>query len=493
MTSFDTDVLVVGGGPVGVAVGLFGVAHGLRVEVYETSVDPYPLPRAVVMDDEIQRLLASIGLGEELAAITTPLKGAEFVDAARQRIIGIDLPEGVDWPLGFFPVVAYHQPELEAMLRAAAIRSGVTLNLATEVVDVTEVTGDVDPFVRVTLRSSDGSETQRTARWLVGADGASSSTRKRAGISLTDLGFDQEWVVVDARLTSEANLPPITQQVCDPTRVITFVPGHAHWRRWELQVQPGETGAELSEPANIRRVLSSWIDEDSMVIERRAVYRFHATVAERLRSGQVFLAGDSAHQMPPFLGQGLCSGIRDAVNLTWKMGRVLRHESTAALLDSYDEERRPHATATVHHAMETGRLIDQLAAVGNGDTSGAYGGNRPAPVVKHGLVLPGHPLVGRPVPNPVLADGDRLDHHLGPRFTVLTNESTREQARAAFNVGALATLDATVLPVEAERFPSLVGNAVVTVIRPDRLIAAVLDLSLESTITAFAAIVDRWT
>jgi 3-(3-hydroxy-phenyl)propionate hydroxylase len=352
MTALDTDVLVIGGGPVGVAVGLFGVAHGLRVEVYERETDPYPLPRAIAMDDEIQRLLASLGLAHELAEITTPMKGAEFVNAARERIIGLDLPDGIEWPLGFYPVVSYHQPQLEAMLRRAAVRSGVALSLGAEVIDVDASARD---HVRVTVRLADGTEVTRTARWLVGADGASSQTRKRAGIALTDLGFDQEWVVVDARLLREADLPKICQQVCDPARVVTFVPGHREWRRWELQVQPGETGAQLAEPANLATVLALWIDLDALAIERTAIYRFHATVAEHMRAGNVFLVGDSAHQMPPFLGQGLCSGLRDAVNLTWKLARVLRGESGEALLDSYDEERRPHATATVAHAMETGR------------------------------------------------------------------------------------------------------------------------------------------
>jgi 3-(3-hydroxy-phenyl)propionate hydroxylase len=488
--ALDTDVLVIGCGPVGVAVGLFGASHGLRVEAYDKVIDPYPLPRAVVMDDEIQRLLGSIGLAEELAAITTPLKGAEFVNAARERIIGIDLPDGLEWPLGFFPVVAYHQPELEAMLRAAAIRAGVTLGLGTEVVDVDTSTPNM---VRATLRDAAGRETVRSARWLVGADGASSATRKRAGIALTDLGFDQEWVVVDARLQREVDLPLIPQQVCDPARVVTFVPGHAQWRRWELQVQPGETGAALSQPANLRSVLSSWITEDDAVIERTAVYRFHATVAESMRAGNVFLAGDSAHQMPPFLGQGLCSGLRDATNLAWKLGRVLRGEASDTLLGTYDEERRPHATATVHHAMDTGQLIDQLAAAGEGDTSAAYGGNREAPVVEHGLILRGHSLVGRPMPNPLLDDDRRLDARLGRGFSVLASALNRSRAVATFGSDPLGSLGTTVVTVEADRFPFLVDDNHVVIVRPDRLIAAVLDLSNETTTRAFAELVTRWT
>jgi 3-(3-hydroxy-phenyl)propionate hydroxylase len=488
-TVFDTDVLVVGAGPVGVSMGLFGAYHGLRVEAYDKNVDVYPLPRAIAMDDEVQRLFSSIGLGAELAAITTPMMGAEFVSATRDRIIGIDLPDGIEWPLGHYPVVAFHQPTLETMLRGAAVRAGVKLNLGATVVDIDTSTAG---RVAVTVRDADGAERVRTARWLVAADGASSETRKRTNIALTDLGFDQEWVVVDVQMVADADLPLITQQVCDPARVVTFVPGHQNWRRWEFQVQSGETGAELSKPENLRRLLASWMDPNAGNVERSAVYRFHATVVEAMRAGDVFLAGDSAHQMPPFLGQGMCSGVRDAANLAWKLGRVRRGESSDVLLDSYDVERRPHATGTVLHAIDTGRLIDELAATGNGDTASAYGGTREAPIVEDGFVVPGHPLVGRPMPNPRLGDGTRLDDHLGRGFAVVTAFANVEWANRVFGQQALALLDAKVVEVDPVSFPFLVDETHVAVVRPDRLIAAVLDVMTEPEALTFARMVQRW-
>jgi 3-(3-hydroxy-phenyl)propionate hydroxylase len=486
---FDTDVLVVGAGPVGVSMGLFGAYHGLRVDAYDTSTDVYPLPRAIAMDDEVQRLFASIGLGEELATITTAMKGAEFVSADRERIIGIDLPDGIEWPLGHYPVVAFHQPTFEIMLRNAAHRAEVNLHLGTAVIDIDTSTPG---RVAVTVRDADGTERVRTTRWLVAADGASSETRKRLGITLTDLGFDQEWVVVDVNMVAHADLPLITQQVCDPARVVTFVPGHENWRRWEFQVQPGETGVELSSPENLRQLLSSWMDPKAGNVERSAVYRFHATVAESMRAGDVFFAGDSAHQMPPFLGQGMCSGVRDAANLAWKLGRVHRGESTDALLDSYDLERRPHATGTVLHAIDTGRLINQLAATGDGDTASAYGGTREAPIIEDGFVVPGHPFVGRPMPNPRLSDDTRLDDHLGRGFAVVTAPVNVEWVNHTFGHPAIAPLNANIIAVDPTLFPFLIDDGHVVIVRPDRLIAAVLDVTNEGDALAFAHMVGRW-
>jgi 3-(3-hydroxy-phenyl)propionate hydroxylase len=486
---YDTDVLVVGAGPVGVAMGLFGAFHGLRVEAYDSNVEVYPLPRAIVMDDEVQRLFSAIGLGKELVALTTPMKGAEFVSASRERIIGIDLPDGVDWPLGHCPVVSFHQPSLEAMLRDAALRAGVDLHLGTTVVDI-----DISApgRVKVIVRNADGTERVRTTRWLVAADGASSQIRKRVGIALTDLGFDQEWVVVDVEMVANADLPLITQQVCDAARVVTYVPGHENWRRWEFQVQDGETGTELSRPENLRRLLSSWMDPNAGNVARSAVYRFHATVAESMRSGDVFLAGDSAHQMPPFLGQGLCSGVRDAANLAWKLARVHRGESTVALLETYDLERRPHSTGTVLHAIDTGMLIDQLAATGDGDTASGYGGAREAPIINDGFVVPGHPLVGRPMPNPRMGDRSRLDDHLGRGFTVVAAPSNVQSVTRVFAQDDLATLNATVVAVEPERLPFLIDENLVAVVRPDRLIGAVLDVTSERAVHDFASLCRRW-
>ena len=156
------------------------------------------------------------------------------------------------------------------------------------------------------------------------------------------------------------SLPGVTQQVCSPDRPPTYVPGHAQYRRWEFQVQPSDNLDELTSDAGIWRLLEGWVTPDDATLLRSAVYRFHAVVAPEWRSGKVFLAGDSCHQTPPFLGQGLNSGSRDAVNLAWKLAWVASGRATDALLDTYTAERLGHVRCLVEHAADMGRLIDQI-------------------------------------------------------------------------------------------------------------------------------------
>lgn len=461
----DVDVLVVGGGPVGVTTALLLVERGLSVRVLERATEVYDLPRAIVMDDEIQRVFQGAGLIEGLRAITTPLAGAEFVDASGQRIIGLEIPDGIEWPRGHHPTVMYYQPQLEAFLRRSALGAGVDLRLGVTAgavsQDATSVAVDV---------VADGSADTHTARWLVAADGASSPVRRQLGIRFVDQGFDQDWLVLDVRLRRPVpTLPRFVQQICDPARPATFVPGHAEYRRWEFQLRPGETRDGMVEPERAWAMLAPWLTHDDAELVRAVVYRFHATVAESMRDGRVFLAGDAAHQMPPFLGQGLCAGIRDAANLAWKLALVERGRSSEALLDTYGEERLPHAAAVVAHAVQTGQLIDHLSRRGpdDGDLGAAYGGDRPFPHLEHGLFHGEDVMVGHQLGQPNVA-GVPLDELLGDGFAIVADDPGVPE-RAAALWGDLA--EVVVVPAGTLPFALPDGGAVV--VRPDRYIAAV--------------------
>lgn len=219
----------------------------------------------------------------------------------------------------------------------------------------------------------------------------------------------------------------------------------------------------MTEPDAVWRLLDGWARPDQAVLRRAVVYRFHATVAECFRAGRVFLAGDAAHQMPPFLGQGLCSGVRDAANLAWKLAAVSRGEADDRLLDTYDQERRPHAAGVVAHAVEAGRLIDQLA--GRLDTAAdegaGYGGDRPFPHLADGLVWGDHPAVGRQLPQPSVG----WDTRLGEGWAVLAHDGAGEAAAGALGVRL-------VLPTD-EELTDLVGATGGVIVRPDRYVAAV--------------------
>jgi 3-(3-hydroxy-phenyl)propionate hydroxylase len=435
--------------------------QGFSVRVFERAPEVYDLPRAIVMDDEIQRVFQNAGLLDELRAITTPMQGAEFVRPDGERIIGTELPEDADWPLGLHPSITYYQPELEALLRDAAVRNGVELSLGVEVSSV-EQTGE-----GVTVLTDAGAS---TARWLVAADGASSRIRKQLGLAFVDQGYDQDWLVLDVELRRPVpSLPRFVQQVCDPVRPTTYVVGHADYRRWEFQLQPGETREEMVEPTRVWELLEPWLTPDDAHLVRAVVYRFHAMVADAMRVGRIFIAGDAAHQMPPFLGQGLCSGIRDAANLAWKLRLVDDGVAADRLLDTYGDERLPHAAGVVEHAVDTGRLIDELSGRAPQQTGldAAYGGSRPFPILRHGMLFGDHPSVGRQLPQPTI-DGQPLDELLGTGFAIVVDDTS-----------VLADLDerwgelARIVELPAGSLPITLPPGGAVIVRPDRYVAAV--------------------
>ena len=447
------EVAIVGGGPVGCLLSVLLSDMGVTNTVIERDVEPYQLPRAIVMDDEIQRMLHDHGMGEWLRANTTPLEAADFVNDAGETIIGTTVPAvGLQ---GVPPVVCHYQPDLDTMLRAEVVARGATAHWGRTVTSLHDEGGGMG------LVLDDGSEC--AARWVVGCDGATSWVRKQTGLVLEDLRFDQQWLVVDIELHEgvDVDLPVGVRQYCDPLRPATYVKGHRRFRRWEFQVQEHEDAAQLNTVEGLWNLLSPWVNESQARIVRSAVYRFHAVVAPMMQKGRVFLAGDSAHQMPPFLGQGLNSGMRDAVNLAWKMAFVTRGWARDSLLDTYSIERVPHVRSTVAHAADAGRLIDQLAGrESHGiDSDSGYGGARPAAHLEQGLVHGTDPRVGHQFWfHPEVS---AACVHDGASFAVVAAEPIEVPAElAAFGARLVVAPDA-------------VGDAHAIVVRPDRYVATV--------------------
>lgn len=395
-TLFDTDVVILGGGPVGCLLAVLLRDAGVQVVLVERDVEPYSLPRAIVMDDEIQRFFHLHGMGDFLLERADRLERADFVDNDGNVVIGVDIPDvGL---MGVRPVVAHYQPELDAMLRREVITRGADARWGRTVADMTDRGDHVETLL------DDG--TRVISRWFVGCDGASSWTRRHVGLELEDLQFDQPWLVVDVELNDGAtvDLPLGVRQYCETARPVTYVKGVRRFRRWEFQIQSDEDADALNTEASLWSLLSRWVTPADARLVRSANYRFHAVVAPQMRSGNVFLAGDSAHQTPPFAGQGLNSGMRDAVNLAWKMGWVVAGHVDAGdtldgddLLDSYTVERVPHVRRSVRSAVDMGKLIDQIAgheSHGVGVDAG-YGGDTASPFLETGIVVHGDPRVGR--------------------------------------------------------------------------------------------------
>ena len=452
---FDADVIVVGCGPVGVMAALRCAQRGLRVIAVDRSTEIYPLPRAIGMDDEVQDVFARAGLIDALRACSEPLLGAEFVNAAGEHVVGIEVPEGTLGPFGHPLIVTFNQPALEGSLREAAVSEGVDIRLGLDAFAISDIADGIE----VELTTDTGDVALRS-RWLIAADGAKSTVRSLRGIDVEDEGFDQTWLVVDATLLADdLPLPYLARQVCDAARVCTLVPGPGNHQRWEFQLHDGETREQVLADGAVEEILSPWGTPEQIQVDRAAVYRFHATVAERFRDGAVFLAGDAAHTMPPFNGQGMCTGIRDVENLSWKLAAVSQGQAGPRLLDTYDEERRVHAKSQVEHSVDAGLLMQAIAFNGQAALDSGYG-QKPFPKLEGSGFNATHPSVGGVVhggPNAKSVDG----------WTVLTTDPTVEATAAWVAVGGVVK---TASPSD---YPGLLNSEQSVVVRPDRYIATV--------------------
>jgi 3-(3-hydroxy-phenyl)propionate hydroxylase len=365
----DYDVVIIGCGPVGgLAANLLGKA-GVRTLVVERVAEPHPLPRAVHIDHEVMRLFQSAGLVDRVSPLMRDTQGHMHIgaDGGVIRYMGT---AGRPRPFGWSGDYFFYQPELEAVLREGLGRfAEIDLRLGVECLGIDQD----DRGVRLRLAAPEG-ETVVSARWVIACDGASSPTRKALGVVLDDLGFEEPWLVVDAEVDGPlvfpgfhhvpegADLQQLSIMLCDPRRPATIVPGRGNHRRWEFMLLPGEDESTLDADA-VEALVAPWVGSAPSRIVRATTYRFHGLIAETWKVGRVFLAGDAAHQTPPFFGQGMCHGMRDVANLAWKLEKVLSGGAPDALLDGYQQEREPQVRSVIASAVEAGRYICMLDPV----------------------------------------------------------------------------------------------------------------------------------
>lgn len=346
------DVLIAGGGPTGITLAALLGRHGVSVLVVEKEAAIYPLPRAAHIDHETMRVFQEVGIAEQLMKTCRQTERYDFLNAKGKVLLRFEGSSAIGaggWPAANM----IHQPSVEAALRdRLKTFPSVELRCSTELVEYQ----DEGHGVVAVVADAEGRHTVR-ARFLVGADGARSPVREAAGIEFDDLGFEEPWLVVDAIVNDPSRLPTANLQICDPARPTTCVLMGEGRHRWEFMIKPGENPDEVSSDASIARMLKAWDVEGAITLERKAVYTFRARVARRWRKGSIMLAGDAAHQTPPFAGQGLCSGIRDVVNLSWKLGAVLSGSASPDLLDTYQPEREPNTRATIKMAIMMGRTV----------------------------------------------------------------------------------------------------------------------------------------
>jgi 3-(3-hydroxy-phenyl)propionate hydroxylase len=493
----DADVVVVGAGPVGMlATALLSAAGALTVITLERRDGTSDEPKAISLDDESLRTIARAGLADAVLPIITPGLGTRYYGADGAPLLDAGFRIG---PVHGYPFKnPFAQPELESsMLGALRARPGVDLRFGTEVVGIAET----DELVEVTTARGD---TVR-ARFVVAADGARSSIRKALGIAMDGVSLDEPWLVVDT--TGDGHRERFGMHFGTPARPHVIVPGRDGRCRYEFRLFAGESvEGRAPDFELIRSVLAPYRPIASHEVERAVVYRFHALAASHWSTRRIFLVGDAAHLMPPFAGQGLNSGFRDVANLSWKIEEACEGSLDLDDLDSYEEERRPHAESSIALSRRLGEIVmttdperarardarvrDKLRAP-EGRRYLERMEYRPAHRYEHGLRDPGdHPALGAMVPQPrvfVVGSGQQLllDELLGPGWALLGIDVAASDWREVGPTDRLRRVHVVAtdtFPDPLEGIPVAValepGDArlpdgpLFLVIRPDRFVAA---------------------
>jgi 3-(3-hydroxy-phenyl)propionate hydroxylase len=479
MMSAVFDVAIIGYGPAGASLANLLGQLGLSVLVLERDADIYPLPRAIHFDGEVMRVFETAGLRHEVEAISRPgLKGMYFNNAAGETLL-IRAGTAARGPHGCATNHYFHQPELEVVLR-----DGLKRYPQVQVHTSHEVTSLEDGAELATLQVKDlqsGNTQAVQARYVIGCDGARSMVRKAMGTKMVDLGLHQPWLVFDVRLKTDVpGLPDHTVQHCDPARPMTYCNVTGNRRRWEIMLMPGDDPAQLVQPETLWKLVSKWVTPEQADIERAVIYTFHSVIAEGWRQGRLLLAGDAAHQTPPFLGQGMCAAIRDASNLAWKLEAVLRGRADDALLDTYESERSPHVHAFINLAVKLGDIIQTTDPQAARERDAKFKAGQPeifqfpAPRLGPGIWQGQQAPVAQIFPQPLLADGRLLDAVLGLQFAVIGDQAVlndvSDDTRAHWQAQGVVVLPARDPEVQTWLTQQGVGAVL---LRPDRYILGV--------------------
>jgi 3-(3-hydroxy-phenyl)propionate hydroxylase len=328
---------------------------GLRVLVVERDPDVYSRARAISTDEEVTRVWQSVGLAERLQQDMLPDRPLTFVDTGGSPFIDLKVTSrGAGHP----PQQFLYQPAVDQVLRDGVARyPAVEVLLEHECLRVVPK-GDEVEVMMADLRTD--TFTRVRASYVIAADGGSSPIRGQFGIGYSGRTYTERWVVVDTKKRKEWDGHDRLRFHCNPARPTVDCPTPLGHHRWEYPARTDEDEQTLLREEEIWKVLGAQgITPEHVDILRAVIYSHHVRVADRWRVGRVFLAGDAAHAMPPWIGQGMSAGVRDMANLCWKLEAVLRGHAPDALLDSYQAERKPHVTEVARRACFVGRIITE--------------------------------------------------------------------------------------------------------------------------------------
>jgi 3-(3-hydroxy-phenyl)propionate hydroxylase len=471
------EVIVVGGGPVGAtALALLGHA-GIPAVGIERETETWPFARAVHFDGETLRLLQALGLADEVFTQSRPMCDMRIVNEAGETLLAAEL--GQLGPQAWHDDVVFHQPVFEPILRAEVGRlPGVELRTGTTMLDFTQ---DADG-VHCRVENPGGGTETVSARWIIACDGASSAVRHQLGIQAESLGSDDPWLIADGILRDSPGIPGDMVMLGHYSRPALWLRLPGDRVRMEFKVMPGDDRDEIVTPEGVERVSRGALPAARFSADRVAIYTFRSRLARQWRAGNVFLAGDAAHQAPPLFGQGLCAGMRDVANLTWKLRLVSRGLAEDSLLETYESERRPHARYWVEAASTMAALMqttDPEVAAGRDEHIRASPTSSipPAPPLGPGLHDgAADERAGLLSVQPRLPDGRRLDDLVGTRFLLAARRELLDALPA--DLVARVTASEEIIAISD---PNVVGELLASAragavcVRPDRYILGAAD------------------
>ena len=446
-------VVIIGAGPTGLTLANLLAAYGVDFIIVDREPGPLDLPRAIVLDDEGARTMQVFGLDDSYLQSTVAAAGSRYFTDK-----GECFAETGPGPMtyGFAKRQYIFQPELEAVLRERLEqqRPGA-LFYSSDVVDIACGDGEA----AVTVKAPDGSLHTISASWVAACDGGRSPMRERLGIAMSGNTYKQDWIVLD--MTDDPDRSLLSKFFCSNVRPAVSVPAPNGGRRYEFMLLPGETREEVLETGFLTDLLKPFRSYDEAHVLRKTVYTFHARIADRFRDKRILLMGDAAHLTPPFAGQGMNAGLRDAHNVAWKLAASLLGGASPSILDTYDSERRKPAWDMILLAVSMGNFVMPLGEEDIRFRDHLLKALGPFPAVKDYLMTmrfkpkPRHEaglyldlgaqmleasLVGEMIPQPTVhRDGRsvRLDRLLGAGFALL--------AQSDAGAGALQQLERTEL------------------------------------------------
>lgn len=346
----EVDVLIVGFGPTGATLAALLGCYGINTLAIDKETDILMMPRAIALDNEALRVLQMAGLNEQ-SFDRIPIPEVKM----HSPVVGLFTRINFKGSLNGHPkLVTFYQPDLEKALRKKALSHDCVNFIGGH--ELVSFQDNGPSGVEVSVKDQDAKESTIRCRYLIGADGASSLVRSLIGQDFKGQTYAEDWLIVDAA-NRHGQSPDHVEFLCNPARPIPHMPAPGGRERWEFMLNPGESSKQMESPESIEKLLEPWSKNGKPKIERTAVYRFHARCCEQFSQGNVFLIGDAAHITPPFVGQGLVAGLRDAANLGWKLAWSVKGLAGQGVLSSYDTERRPHAKAMIDLARFAGGLI----------------------------------------------------------------------------------------------------------------------------------------